>query len=126
MPTPSRPLRRRLAVTATVLAALGGVLALPASAQPEQTEPYIVVLDDDVARPGAVAAQHRAAHGAQVRHTYSAALKGYSARLTARAYAAVVSDPRVKYVERDGVAHTATTQSGATWGLDRSDQRALR
>ncbi len=115
MPTPSRPFRRRLAVTATVLAALGGVLALPASAQPEQTEPYIVVLDDDVARPGAVAAQHRAAHGAQVRHTYSAALKGYSAHLTARGYAAVVSDPRVKYVERDGVAHTATTQSGATW-----------
>jgi subtilisin family serine protease len=124
MPTTSRSLRRRLAVTATVVAALGGVLALPASAQAEPTEPYIVVLDDDVARPGAVAAEHRAAHGAQVRHAYSAALKGYSARLTARGYAAVVSDPRVKYVERDGVAHATTTQSGATWGLDRIDARS--
>ena len=39
--------------------------------------------------------------------------------------AKIKSDPRVAYVEPDGVAHASTTQSGATWGLDRIDQRTL-
>ncbi len=75
----SRP--RRLAVAVTALGAAGAVLVQPVSAAPEATEAteateaYIVVLADDVARPGAVAEEHRRAHGAQVRHTYSAALK---------------------------------------------------
>ncbi len=72
----SRP--RRLAVAVTALGAAGAVLVQPVSGAPEATkatEAYIVVLADDVARPGAVAEEHRRAHGAQVRQTYSAALK---------------------------------------------------
>src|SRR5213080_2235087 len=38
---------------------------------------------------------------------------------------AIANDPRVKYVEEDGEVHLNTTQTGATWGLDRIDQRNL-
>lgn len=34
-------------------------------------------------------------------------------------------DPRVAYVEQDQTVTTTATQSGATWGLDRIDQRRL-
>src|ERR1041385_3257512 len=38
---------------------------------------------------------------------------------------AIANDPRVKYVEEDGIVSIDTTQSPATWGLDRIDQRNL-
>ena len=37
----------------------------------------------------------------------------------------VRADSRVAFVERDSVRHATVTQTGATWGLDRIDQRAL-
>jgi subtilisin family serine protease len=124
--TPSR----RLAVAAVVLAATatasagGAAVAAPASLAGSAS--YIVVLADGVAaHPSLVAEQHRRSHGAQVSQTYSTALRGYAARLTTAGLGAVVRDPRVAYVQRDGVATaSATTQSGATWGLDRIDQRS--
>jgi subtilisin family serine protease len=39
--------------------------------------------------------------------------------------ARIAADPRVAYVEADGVMKADTTQSGATWGIDRIDQRSL-
>ncbi len=39
--------------------------------------------------------------------------------------AALRSDPRVDYVEQDQVITIDATQSNATWGLDRIDQRSL-
>jgi subtilisin family serine protease len=38
---------------------------------------------------------------------------------------ALSQDPRVKFVEEDARVYASATQSGATWGLDRVDQRAL-
>lgn len=38
---------------------------------------------------------------------------------------AIRRNPKVAYVEQDAVVTATTTQSGATWGLDRIDQRAL-
>ena len=111
-------------LAASALAVTGGVLASPAAAGLETGADYIVVLDDAVAHPSDVAAEHRRRHGAQVSFTYGSALKGYAARLTPTGYAEVVRDPRVAYVERDGVATISTTQSNATWGLDRVDARA--
>ena len=35
------------------------------------------------------------------------------------------NDARVAYVERDQPVRASTTQVGATWGIDRTDQRAL-
>ena len=38
---------------------------------------------------------------------------------------ALSADARVAYVERDSTVHASTTQTGATWGIDRIDQRNL-
>jgi subtilisin family serine protease len=56
---------------------------------------------------------------------YTHVLQGYSARLDKQALAAVKADPNVDYVEQDRVVGLDTTQTGATWGLDRIDQRGL-
>jgi hypothetical protein len=65
------------------------------------------------------------ARGGRVNRDYRVALKGYAAALPAAALAEVRSDPAVAYVEADAVVTTTTTQSGATWGLDRIDQVSL-
>ena len=57
--------------------------------------------------------------------THGTVLKGCAAPLTERARAAVARDPRVSYVEPDGISQAAAVQTSATWGLDRIDQRAL-
>ena len=59
------------------------------------------MLEEWVESPAAVAAEHAADHGAEIVNVYSAALKGYSARLTAAAVEAIGDDPRVAVVERD-------------------------
>src|SRR5215203_3296140 len=39
--------------------------------------------------------------------------------------AKLANDPRVAFVEEDGVVSLVATQTGATWGIDRIDQRDL-
>jgi subtilisin family serine protease len=56
---------------------------------------------------------------------YSTVLQGFAARLTDPQLAALRADPRVDYVEADQPMYATTTQTGATWGLDRIDQRNL-
>jgi subtilisin family serine protease len=62
---------------------------------------------------------------ADARHVYSRVLNGFSARLTGAQLEALRNDPNVAYIEQDAVVRASTTQSGAPWGLDRIDQRAL-
>jgi subtilisin family serine protease len=81
---------------------------------------YIVVLNDD-ANPRSVAA----VAGVNPRFVYTAALNGFSAELNAGQLNALRHNPSVDYIEEDGVATISTTQTGATWGIDRIDQRAL-
>ncbi len=57
--------------------------------------------------------------------TYSSALQGMVVRASGRSLKRLLLDPRVEFVEEDGYVQLDATQSGATWGLDRSDQRAL-
>ena len=109
-----------LAVAAAALATLGA--ASPSAADRAS---YIVVLKSSVANPAAVAQEHAARFGGTVSHVYSHALKGYSLTLPAAAVARIAADPRVDYVEADGVMTADTTQTGATWGIDRIDQRSL-
>jgi subtilisin family serine protease len=80
---------------------------------------YIVVLNEG-ANPRSVAA----IAGVNPTFVYVAALNGFSAELNAGQLNALQHNPNVAYIEQDGVASIATTQSGATWGLDRIDQRA--
>ena len=92
--------------------------------QPEARR-FIVVLRDGVGDPGEVAREHSARHGAEVDFVYGHALKGYAATFRGTGASEAAQDGRVAYVEPDGVVTASTTQSGATWGLDRIDQRAL-
>jgi aqualysin 1 len=84
----------------------------------------IVVLKDGT-NSAAVAADHAARYGVDVGFVYRHALKGYSAVVPAASLGALRADARVAYVEADSTVHATTTQTGATWGLDRTDQRAL-
>jgi subtilisin family serine protease len=89
------------------------------------TESFIVVLDDSVPSAGAVASRHAALVGGEVSFVYEHALKGYAIDVSPDLVDVIQADPLVAYVERDQPMRASATQSGATWGLDRIDQRAL-
>jgi subtilisin family serine protease len=108
----------------TVLALLILGLVPAATAGNAAPQGYIVVLESG-ANPSAVAADHAQRLGVQVGFVYRNALKGYSALVTAASLDDLQADARVSYVERDSAVHVNTTQTGATWGIDRIDQRAL-
>jgi serine protease len=86
---------------------------------------YIVTFDDSVSDPPGLARALSGSHGTSPGFTYRHAIKGFSARLSPAAAAALSAHPAVRRIEADGIAQTAGTQYGATWGLDRLDQRAL-
>ena len=84
----------------------------------------IVVLKEGTS-PAAVAADHADRYGVEVGFVYRHALAGYSAVVPAGSLDALRADARVAYVEPDSTVSVNATQTGATWGLDRIDQRAL-
>src|SRR4051812_4261616 len=86
---------------------------------------YIVVFRDDVSDVSGRSQALLKAHGGSLHSTYSRALKGFSARMSAQAAEAIENDPNVLFVEQDQVATVASTQVGAAWGLDRIDQASL-
>src|SRR3989454_85521 len=90
---------------------------------------YIVVLQDNVADPATVARDLVNAAGGSLLHVYTSAIKGFAARLSAPAAAALQGNPLVAYVEADQVVRADVTQAmdanGDPWGLDRIDQGAL-
>ncbi|GIF21672.1 hypothetical protein BJ973_004884 [Actinoplanes tereljensis] len=63
--------------------------------------------------------------GVTVTERYGAALNGFAAKMSESAAKRLAADPAVAYVEQDQVWTVAATQTNATWGLDRIDQRAL-
>ena len=87
---------------------------------------YIVVFDDHAVRDvrGASAALANI-HSGRLGHIYERALKGFSIELSEGRARALAHDPRVAFVEEDSEVHLGATQTGATWGLDRIDQRTL-
>lgn len=72
-----------------------------------------------------VAGQMGQIYGVRVLRSYDAALRGFVVKASDKELAKLVADPRVAYVEENGVVRIAETQTGATWGLDRVDQRNL-
>jgi subtilisin family serine protease len=63
--------------------------------------------------------------GVEMKYVYGAALNGFAAKLSPEALAALKADPQVAYIEQDQYIKADATQSGATWGIDRIDQRNL-
>jgi len=96
-----------------------------------QTVPgqYIVVLQSNVADPATVARDLVNTAGGSLLRVYSSAIKGFAARLSAPAAAALGSNPLVASVEPDQMMRADVTQSmdanGDPWGLVRIDQGAL-
>jgi hypothetical protein len=86
---------------------------------------YIVVLNDRAPDAVVSAPQMVAAHGGRLGYTYRNALKGFSAQLTEAAAAALARHPSVQYVMQDQTVYAIAEQPGATWGIDRVDQRDL-
>src|SRR6266581_4894980 len=90
---------------------------------------YIIVLQDNVADPATVAKDLVNAAGGSLLRVYTSAIKGFAARLSAPAAAALEGNPLVAYVEADQVMRADVTQAmdanGDPWGLDRIDQNAL-
>jgi aqualysin 1 len=86
---------------------------------------YIVVLKERPTGAPSFSLQVADEAGVQPRYVYSHVLNGFASDLSASQVESLRQDSRVAYVERDGIVHATTTQSGATWGLDRIDQRDL-
>ncbi|MEU6213314.1 S8 family peptidase [Streptomyces sp. NPDC047023] len=138
-----RHTRRRLAgISATAVAALalGAAAALPASADSGAqgvienagaagtiSGSYIVTLKDSAARSTADSGKAVAKrYGAQIDRTYSAALNGYSVKVSEAQAKKLAADPAVSSVVQDRVFTVDATQPNPpSWGLDRIDQRAL-
>jgi hypothetical protein len=121
-----------IATTVTATAAATGEIR-GASAPGAIAGSYIVVLKADTvgfagsatartAMPGR-ASTLAGRYGGTVDTVYSAALTGFSARMTAAQAARLAADSAVAWVEQDRVVSVAATQNNATWGLDRIDQR---
>ncbi|MBA3601416.1 MAG: S8 family peptidase, partial [Acidobacteria bacterium] len=91
---------------------------------------YIVVLEEwATGEPGAnsnaeaVALELGIVYGGRIDKIFKHALNGFSVELNENQAERLSQDPRVEFVEEDGEVFANTTQTGATWGLDRIDQR---
>ena len=121
-----------LTMVGAMLLAFGGVVlaqgAPPDASQggaPPKTptdkipDTYIVVFDEDaVGDPQEAANEQARANDLQLKHVYRHALEGYAAVFpNSQALQRVENDPRVAYVEQDGVAQ-AVAQT-LPWGIDK-------
>lgn len=97
------------------------VVATPAAAASAEARFIITVSDEYDSR--AVAAEHRR-KGAEIDYVYTHALNGFAGSMSQAELGELQRDRRVTRIERDGIARVTDTQSGATWGLDRIDQRS--
>lgn len=121
------PTRRTLAVgVVAALATAGlGATAAPAAAAPSDgpRATYVVTVDRSTL-PGQAAERARGL-GGQVDHVYTTALTGFAVTLPEAVASRLSAIPGVVAVERDQAITTHESQPGATWGLDRTDQRDL-
>lgn len=73
----------------------------------------------------AMAASVVSAAGGELLYVYNSALSGFAARLPEVSAASLADNPQVAFIEPDTIMSVDTTQSSATWGIDRVDQRNL-
>jgi subtilisin family serine protease len=104
----------------------GGATAVPNS--------YIVVLKDSAVGAKAGTLQAGSAVGskasglapkykATVKRSFGSTLNGFEASMSASAAKAMAADPSVAFIEQNHTVSLLATQSNATWGLDRIDQK---
>jgi subtilisin family serine protease len=110
--------------SAFTAAAAEGQIRVPAGAQ-AVPDSYIVMFKGGVSAQAVTrsATTLAARHGGKVTRTYTAAVRGFAVRMTAAKARQLAADPAVAFVEQDTVVRLSGEQNGATWGLDRIDQR---
>lgn len=96
---------------------------------------YIVVLKEDLvsfnnsrsSNPSVstLAVDMASTYGLEVTLAYSHVLPGFVIQAGEKQLERLLQDGRVDYVEQDGYVSTTAVQTGATWGIDRVDQRNL-
>jgi subtilisin family serine protease len=131
---------RFAAITSLATAALvGGLTSLPAQAAPAEgkvlaagsptaiKDSYIVTLKKSAGLKAASSAGKSLIkeYGGSVNKTFSTALNGYTATLSATEARRLAADPAVASVEQNQRVQMDATQSNAPWGLDRIDQTSL-
>ncbi|GHE13185.1 S8 family peptidase [Klenkia taihuensis] len=125
----ARPSARPVAIAAIAALATAGFAASAGTAAADDTASssalgsYIVTLDPDTISTQAVGLAD--ALGGDITHVYEHALNGFAVTLPTALAGQLSALPGVVAVEPDQVVQLSATQSGATWGLDRTDQRAL-
>ncbi|MFJ4098566.1 S8 family peptidase [Amycolatopsis japonica] len=115
--------------TGAANAATGRILGENASGAIENQ--YVVVFKDT---PGVQSASGTTSladtlarkHGAKIKHTYTATVRGFAAEIGQDQARRLAADPSVAYVEQDQVVRATGDQPNPpSWGLDRVDQRDL-
>lgn len=141
-PAPARAVRLAAAALAALGVTLTGMAATPASqaAPPAsrdsgsllsgavaavQPRDYIATLAPGVPSTARLARSLAGPLGGRVLFTYDEVLEGFAVRLPALAAPALRTLPQVATVRRDVTVTIGAEQPGATWGLDRTDQRTL-
>lgn len=119
-------MRKNLAVTAIAALAVTGVGATAgtAAAAPSASsalDSYIVTVDGSRV-PAQVAALATARLGGRVEHLYTAALNGFAVTVPAALADRLSTLPGVVAVEKDQQITVETSETPASWGLDRIDQ----
>ncbi|MDI3406979.1 S8 family peptidase [Streptomyces cavernicola] len=149
MRSPTRRLRVLAPVAALATLTAGLLAASPAQSADRptvdlRTAPvetaisgsWIAVLKDTPKASVRTAAEDLTArYDGELAQVYRSAVRGFSVRMDKAQALRLAADPRVAYVEQDaevrvaptrnGAKRKAVTQNGATWGLDRIDQRNL-
>ncbi len=91
-----------------------------------QDRAVIVVFRSTVADPAGLAQQLAAGAGGTAGHVYQYAIKGFAGTFPEAGIEGIARNPNVAFIETDQVMSIdVTTQTNATWGLDRIDQPAL-
>jgi len=86
---------------------------------------YIVVFKSTTGDVPGIARALAVSAGGQMGYLYDGVIKGFSVTLPPAAAALLARSPFVEFVEEDQIMTASATQTSATWGIDRLDQRAL-
>lgn len=127
--------RRRMGgLTAAITAAVLSAITLPAHAAPEGlvlgagdpgsvSGSYIVTLKTGTKAPSKAGKSVAEKYGAEIRHTYSSVLNGYSVRAGEKQAKRLAADSRVASVAQDTkITYDHHQKNPPSWGLDRIDQ----
>ena len=110
---------RRTIVALAVMACALLTWAATASASGEAIPGSYIVVVKKGNDPKTVASERNA----KIEHVYRSAVNGFAAKLSDAQVAKLRASKKVAYVEQDRVVTASATQTGATWGIDRIDQR---